>query len=97
MRGEEAMLEVRVARAMKAALDAEGLDFSRPLSESPLDVEAVRRAFERFHRENRELIAQVREWYLATHPPLRAEPSEADQVCLAAFFAERGYWWEHIG
>jgi hypothetical protein len=58
-------LDILVARALRAAYEVEGLDFSGQM----WSVEAVGRARERFQRENADLMGRIREWYLQTYPP----------------------------
>jgi hypothetical protein len=91
-------LAVRVARAIKTSLDAEGVDFSTTAQDEPLHFQRMQRADERFRRENPDLLQEIRDWYLANHPPLREEatndPFLAEHFYLGRFLTEHGSWWE---
>jgi hypothetical protein len=61
-------LETRVARALRAALDAEGVVFGSKLP----PVERLVAAHRRFQLDNPALMDEVREWYLDSHAPVTA-------------------------
>jgi hypothetical protein len=91
-------LAVQVARAIKASLDAEGVDFVTAAQDEALHFQRMRRAHERLQRETPDLMHEIRDWYLANHPPLHTEATteylSADDFYLAAFQVEHDPWWE---
>jgi hypothetical protein len=91
-------LAVRVARAIKASLDAEGVDFVTAAEDETLHFQRLRLADKRFRRENADLMGEIRDWYGANYPPLRVEATNdlfnTDSFYLTAFQARHGPWWE---
>jgi hypothetical protein len=85
-------LDVRVATAIKAAVDAEGVTF-----EGPPQSEALVRAMKRFQRENPDLMGQIREWYLRKYAPMPDKDAfggdfSPDDHYLALWLAEHEHF-----
>jgi hypothetical protein len=94
---ESSDLDVRVARALKAALDAEGVDFGAAEQDEDAQFEGTDRAWNRFKQENPDLIAEIRTWYLANYPPLREDALfEPDDHYVAVWNASHRPWWELV-
>jgi hypothetical protein len=94
-------LDLRVARAMKAALDAEGVDFDEPTDAQDFaQEEGTDRAWRRFERENPDLMNEIRAWYLDRFPPLHRGSGDdqyfPDFIYLATWFSKHDPWWEIV-
>jgi hypothetical protein len=68
---------VKIARAIKAAVDAEGIVF-----EGPPQDEALWRAMKRVQREHPDLMAQIRNWYLRQYPPVQEPMGVGSEMSL---------------